>query len=119
MDLAVVDEAGLKVLEATSESAMVTSLEEIDRVIERALSTGVRAILLHAGNLPRSFFDLSSGAAEVILQKTRNYGLRLAVIYKPGTTPPSSDFDEAAAEDRRRGYFGLFEDRDAARAWLR
>jgi hypothetical protein len=81
-------------------------------------SGGVDAALLYADNLTDAFFDLSSGQAGAILQKLRNYGVRLAVVSRPGSVQFSSRFGEMLAEERQGRYFGLFETRRAAREWL-
>lgn len=73
--------------------------------------------LLYASNLSAGFFDLSSGEAGAILQRLRNYGVRLAVVCPPGSVQ-FSRFGEMVAEERRRPDFGVFETRDAACEWL-
>ena len=82
------------------------------------LECASHAALLYAPNLTAEFFDLSSGQAGSILQKLRNYGLRLAVICPQGTVRFSSRFGEAAAEERRGGYFAVFDTRAQALEWL-
>ena len=118
MELAVVNENGVRVLEAQSDRPFIATVDDVGRVIEMCLSHGARAALLYSGNLPKTFFDLSSGEAGVVLQKMRNYGLRLAVVYTPGTIHFSTRFQEAAVEERQGRWFGLFEDRHSAREWL-
>jgi uncharacterized protein DUF4180 len=118
IDLRIVEKAGLKVLEASSAEPLIATADDIDRVIESCLSNGVRAALLYDGNLPEAFFDLSSGQAGTILQKMRNYGVRLAVVHRPGLIRVSNKFREAAAEEKQRGYFAMFETRSTAREWL-
>jgi hypothetical protein len=76
-----------------------------------------RLALLYAENLPPAFFDVSSQEAGAILQKLRNYGVRLAVVAPPGHVTMSSRFSEAAAE-KRDNLFGIFVTRDKALAWL-
>mgnify|MGYP000660045212 CR=1 FL=1 len=79
---------------------------------------GTEAALLYAENLPAAFFDLSSGQAGAILQKLRNYGIRLAVVCPPGHVRFSRRFGEMVSEERRGSLFGVFETRRAAREWL-
>ena len=62
--------------------------------------------------------DLSSGEAGEILQKLRNYRLRLAVVCPPGIVALSRRFEEQMVEERRDPHFGLFESREQALAWL-
>ena len=54
-----------------------------------------------------------------VLQKLRNYRVRLAVVCPPGTVRFSSRFGEMLAEERRLPHFGVFDTRDEAVAWLR
>jgi hypothetical protein len=54
---------------------------------------------LYAANLTRGFFDLSSGEAGAILQKLRNYRIRLPVVCGPGTAQLSRRFGDLLAED--------------------
>lgn len=53
-----------------------------------------------------------------ILQKLRNYKIRLAVVCAPGRVQFSSRFGEMLAEERSGPYFGVFDTRADARAWL-
>jgi len=92
---------------------------DADRVIEACFSSGARSALLYAQNMTTAFFDLSSGDAGAILQKLRNYRIRLAVVCAPDGVRFSSRFTEMVAEERRGPHFGLFDTRDAAREWLR
>ena len=91
---------------------------DVGRLIEDCVSSGSRTALLYADNLPRKFFDLSSGEAGAILQKLRTYRVRLAVVAPKERVVTSPLFNEMAREERRSGQFALFETRDAAAAWL-
>lgn len=77
-----------------------------------------RCALLYGGNLTRGFFDLSSGEAGAVLQKLRNYGVRLAVVCPAGSVRFSSRFGELLAEERLGQHFAVLETREAARRWL-
>jgi Domain of unknown function (DUF4180) len=116
--LSIVDEGGLRVVEGVSDQSFMSRVDDANRVIETCFSSNVRLALLYAKNLPDRFFDLSSGEAGALLQKLRNYGVRLAVICPAGTVRFSSRFEEMLAEERRRHHFGVFETREAAREWL-
>jgi hypothetical protein len=118
MELTAVEEGGVTAVEGRPDVPWMSGVDDVGRVLEACFSTGTRAALLYAENLPAAFFDLSSGQAGAILQKLRNYGVRLAVVSRPGRSRPSSRFGEMVAEERRGEYFGLFETRDAAREWL-
>ena len=73
--------------------------------------------MLYSENLPDRFFDLSSGEAGAILQKFRNYNIRLAIVCS-SSVRLSQRFGEMVAEERRGRNFGLFETKDSARQWL-
>src|SRR5262245_20873169 len=114
MELTVIEEAGVTVVEGQPDMSFMSDAHDAVRVLEACFSNGARAALLYAENLPAAFFDLSSGQAGAILQKLRNYGVRLAVVSRPGRVRASSRFGEMVAEERRGRHFGLFETRDAA-----
>ncbi len=118
MELTRVEEDGIVVVEGQPEQTFITSVEDTRRLIEDCFAHRVRAVLLYAPNLPRSFFDLSSGHAGSILQQLQNYHIRLAVVAPPGSVTLSSRFGELLAETQRGGDFGLFATRAAARSWL-
>jgi hypothetical protein len=119
MELTLVDEGGVKAVEGQPEEKFMASVQDLDRVIEACFASGAEAALLYSANLTGAFFDLSSGEAGAILQKLRNYRIRLAVVCPAGSVTLSSRFGEMAAEEQRGRHFGLFETRQAAREWLR
>lgn len=119
MNLTFVDEGGLALVEGAPGQALMERAQDVDRLLEACFAEGARAALLYAANLPPAFFDLSSGAAGVVLQKLRNYHVRLAVVAPAGSVRLSSRFGELLADERRGTHFGLFETRDEAAAWLR
>jgi hypothetical protein len=108
----------MKLLEREPGVRYIADAADVGRLIEDCISTGSRAALLHADNLPRKFFDLSSGQAGKILQTLRTYRVRLAVVAPKDRHVPSPRFGDMVAEERRSGQFALFETRDAAAAWL-
>jgi hypothetical protein len=114
----VIEEGGVKVVEGVPNEHFMSRAADADRVVEACFSSGARCALLYAQNMTSAFFDLSSGDAGAILQKLRNYKIRLAVVCPPDRVPFSSRFPEMVAEERRGPHFGLFDTREAARAWL-
>ena len=118
MKLSVVEENGIKTVEGRPNVPWMTGVEDSSRIVEACLSHGIDAVLLYASNLTRAFFDLSSGEAGAILQKLRNYRVRLAVVCPPEGVRFSSRFGEMLAEERRGRWFGVFETRSAALEWL-
>jgi hypothetical protein len=108
----------MKMLEREPGTRYLADADDVGRLLEDCFSAGARTALLHADNLPRKFFDLSSGQAGIILQKLRSYRVRLAVVAPKERVVTSHRFNEMAAEERRSGQFAMFETRDAAAAWL-
>ncbi|WP_437826930.1 DUF4180 domain-containing protein [Sorangium sp. So ce1153] len=119
MELKVVDEGGVQFVEGAPGQALMSSVRDVDRVLEACWSDRVECALLYAANLTPTFFDLSSGEAGAMLQKLRNYRIRLAVVCPPGGVGFSSRFGEMVAEERRGRDFGVFDTREAAVAWIR
>jgi hypothetical protein len=118
MKLTLADECGLKFVEGTPDEPFLASVSDIDRLIEACFSERANAALLDAANLTPAFFDLSSGEAGAILQKLRNYRIRLVLVCPPGEVTFSSRFGELIADERRGAHFGVFETRQAALEWL-
>jgi Domain of unknown function (DUF4180) len=118
MSLAVVEENAIRVVEGRPGERMMRVVEDASRVVEACFSNHTELALLYAANLTASFFDLSSGEAGAILQKLRNYGVRMAVVCPPGTVEFSTRFGDVVVEERRKRYFGVFDDRATARKWL-
>lgn len=118
MELTTVEENGVMWVEGQPEVAFMTQDRDVRLLLEACFSAGSRAALLYADNLPTEFFDLSSGVAGEVLQKLRNYRVRLAVVARPGSVHFSSRFGELLEEERRGTDFGVFETRESARAWL-
>lgn len=88
-------------------------------LIEACFAAGANRALLHAAHLPPEFFDLSSRQAGELLQRLRNYRIRVAVLLPVAGVAASSRFGEMVAEEQRGRDFGVFRDRAAAEAWLR
>lgn len=116
--LHLLEEGGVKVIEGTPGQPLMTRVEDATEILEACFSNEVQTVLLYAENVTEGFFDLSSSQAGAVLQRLRNYGIRLAVVCPPGSVRFSSRFDEMLAEERRGRYFGVFESRRAALDWL-
>ena len=97
---------------------LMRKADDVNLVIEACFSARIRSALLYASNMPSQFFDLSSGEAGTILQKLRNYGIRVALVCPPENVRLSSRFPELIAEENRQPYFRFFESAEAAREWL-
>ena len=118
MKLTLVIENDLKIIEGEPDAAFLASVRDIDRLIEACFADRANAAMLYAANPTPAFFDLSSGEAGEILQKLRNYRIRLAVVCPPGSVVFSSRFGELLADERRGKHFGIFETRQDASDWL-
>lgn len=114
MELTTTEAAGQTIEEGQPGEFFMKGPSNVDLIIEACFASGAHSALLFADNLPAGFFDLSSGQAGAILQKLRQYRIRLAIV--GGFERFSSRFGEVVAEERIE--FGVFETRDAARAWL-
>jgi len=119
VELAVIEEEGVRVVEGVPDEPFMSRVDDVNRLVEACLSNKTALALLYAGNLTRAFFDLSSGEAGTVLQKLRTYRVRLAVVCPPGSVRFSTRFGEMLAEERLRPHFGVFETRRDAREWLR
>ena len=117
-ELDLIEENGARFVEGQPGRTLMCTAEDVGLVIEACFSNGVRCALLDAKNLTERFFDLSSGEAGTILQKLRSYHIQIAVVCAPDSVRFSSRFAEMAEEESRKGYFRVFETREAARGWL-
>lgn len=118
MEFTVIQVDSTTVVEGVPGEPFMAGARDVALLIEECLSSSAGAALLYAANLSPQFFDLSSGQAGEILQKLRNYHLRLAVVCPPGSVTLSRRFEELMIEERREPYFGLFDARDEALAWI-
>lgn len=118
MELDVVEQSGKRFLAGPEGQPLLRDVADTVKLIEACANHETDRILLYAENLTEHFFDLSSRQAGEILQKLRNYYVRVAVIYSPATTRLSRRFGELMAQENRDRYFRLFEERPEAEAWL-
>ena len=117
MELNVRDLNGRRFIEGLPGQSLVKCIEDTVMLIEMCWTHDVDRVLLYPQNLPQDFFDLSSREAGEVLQKLRNYHIRLAVVCSPNTRL-SSRFGEMLEDERRGPYFQLFGERSAAEEWL-
>ena len=118
MNLQLIGSGFRRALEGTAGAPLLHTPEDVVDVIGNCFEYEARGVLLYAENLTERFFDLSSGEAGDILQKFRNYYIRLAVVVPQGGTAQSSKFRDMVAEEKQGRDFRIFEDRDSAVAWL-
>jgi Domain of unknown function (DUF4180) len=117
MSMLLTNEAGSTFVEGPAGEALMTRPEDATAIIEACFGHGTHNVLLHAENMTPGFFDLSSREAGLILQRLRNYGIRLVVVCPPGTRF-SSRFGEMVAEERQGRHFAIVDTRGAALEWL-
>jgi len=92
-------------VEGPSGQPLMRTARDAGLVMDACFSHKTTRALLYASNMPEKFFDLSSGDAGEILQKLRNYRIRIAVVCPPGSVKFSRMFPEMAEEEARVGYF--------------
>ena len=117
MELEVVVHQGGTIGVGPKDKSFLVHASKSSRLVEACGNAGVDRLVLYPENLPEGFFDLSSKVAGEVLHKLRLYRVRLAVVRKPGLKL-SSRFGEMLADERRYGYFGLFDSLDEAVEWL-
>jgi hypothetical protein len=113
-----VEDAGVGFVEGPPGLQLMRTVEDASLVVEACFSNRVKSALLYAPNLTGKFFDLSSGEAGAILQKLRNYRIRIAVVCTPHSVQFSCRFGEMVAEESRDDHFRLFESAQTARDWI-
>ena len=115
MELEVVTRNGGRWLEGPEGQPLLRRVSDVIELLETSIEHGTSRVLLHAENLTDAFFELASGEAGEILQKCRNYGLKLAVVADPAG---GGHVREMIREENRGAHFGVFAERARAEAWL-
>ena len=118
MDISIETRGQQKIIEGPPGVKLLRTPDDVVEILEACFENHTRSVLLYAENLTEQFFDLSSGKAGAILQKLRNYHVKLAVVAPEGGVRQSSLFHEMVLEESRSGYFRIFEGKGTAEAWL-
>ncbi|MEO8287948.1 MAG: DUF4180 domain-containing protein [Chloroflexota bacterium] len=118
LDLQIVTRGDHKVIEGRPGTQLLRSPDDIVDVIGTYFEHRSNSLLLYAENLTDRFFDLSSGDAGAILQKLRNYHIRIAIVASPDAVKQSTMFGEMVLEESKGGDFRIFDDSDSAEMWL-
>lgn len=119
MNIHLVAKGDKNALEGMPGTRLLNTTEDVVDIIGLCFEHRVRSVLLYAENLTERFFDLSSGEAGAILQKFRNYRIRLAVVASQDGIHQSNMFREMVTEESQGDDFRIFDDRVSAEAWLR
>ena len=117
MELSVVDHFGVRIGIGPKGKKFLFHASKSAQLVEACGNAGVDRLILYPENLPEGFFDLSSKIAGEVLHRLRLYRVRLAVVLTPGLEL-SSRFGEMLADEKRYGYFGLFDSLDEGLDWL-
>ena len=112
-----IEAASGRLLEGAIGQPIVRRIDDAGVLVEACMSSRAHRVLLHPENLTDRFFDLSSGEAGAILQKLRNYRIRLALVCRADVRF-SSRFAEMVAEEERGDHFRVFHSSSVARDWL-
>ncbi len=118
MDISIETRDNQRIVEGPPGARLLRTPDDVVKILEACFESHTRSVLLYAENLTEHFFDLSSGEAGALLQKLRNYRVRLALVLPEGGVRLSSMFPQMVLEESRSGYFRIFEDRGLAEAWL-
>lgn len=117
MEFTVHEVQGQRFVEGVPGQRLIRRVDDVSPVLEACFNNAASRLLLYPENLTEHFFDLSSGEAGAILQKLRNYHIRLVIVRSP-TLQLSHRFVELLADETRGPYFRLFDTRSAAQEWL-
>ena len=93
----------------------IRSMADIADAISRGLEQG--ALLINESNLCQEFFDLRSGLAGELFQKSINYGTPLAMVVSD-PQKYGDRFSELVHEHRRHALVRFFATDVEARKWL-
>src|SRR6476661_10166029 len=99
MDISIETSGDQKIIEGPPGAQLLHTPDDAVEILEACFENHTRSVLLYAENLTEHFFDLSSGEAGAILQKLRNYHVKLAVVLSPDTTRQTDRFREMASEE--------------------
>lgn len=90
-------------------------MADVADAISRGLEQG--ALLLDEANICQEFFDLRTGLAGELFQKSANYGMPLAIVISD-PKQYGQRFGELVHEHRRHTLVRFFPSASEAREWL-
>ncbi len=110
-------EKGERILAGLPGKLLIQKEGDAIEVIGYCFDQRIERVLLFKENLPARFFDLSSGEAGAILQRFRNYRIKVAAVL-PRELMERGKFGEMIREENRKADFRAFETHEEAEKWL-
>ncbi|UOE51668.1 DUF4180 domain-containing protein [Mucilaginibacter sp. SMC90] len=83
---------GIQIAELVSDSLLISTAEDGAQLLVDLYYQGFDQVIIHAGQLIPSFFELKSGLAGEVLQKCSNWRMRMAIV---------GDFNEITSKSFR------------------
>ena len=115
-EVKVIEKQGHKFVEVVGDTTLIEDEKDVVDLIGVCAGFDADRIMLHGGIFARSFFDLKSGQAGMILQKLVNYQIKTAAVLSRDEI--RGRFGDFVAETNRGNHFRVFFDRQQAEAWL-
>lgn len=118
MNLGLVEKPPLRYLLGPQQQPVLQTISEINLLLEHCFGEDCLKLALYAENLTPGFFDLSTREAGEILQKLRQYQVRLAIMVDLSQQAHSQYFAEMAGEENKQGHCYFCPTLAEAEAWL-
>jgi hypothetical protein len=117
MKVKVVKKGRVRYVSGIAGRRLLKNIDDVIGLIGYCFEKKVNRVLLYTKNLTKKFFDLSSHEAGMILQKFRDYRIKLAVVLAADMMSKGK-FGEMVAEENQGIYFHAFTNRQDAEEWL-
>ncbi len=108
---------GVAIVEGPVNQHLMVTEDDIMFVLDSCANEDSSHVLLYSENLPNEFFNLKSRQAGNMLQKLRNYNIKLAVILTDSSLLEGR-FGEMVNEEKAGSDFAVFSEREPALKWL-
>lgn len=95
---------------------LIQSEQDALDLVGLCFGAGVNALLIPDEAIADEFFRLRTGLAGAVLQKFRNYNIKAAIVVHKHEM--SVRFQELAGELNNGGFFRVFDNAQAAEAWV-
>jgi hypothetical protein len=116
MKVRLAEKHGRKYVEGTATDRFIQREEDAVALVGVCGEHSAERLLLYAGNLSQSFFDLKTGLAGAILQKFVNHHVKVALVISSDLV--QGRFKEYVVEANRGNQFRTFQEKDEAENWL-